>query len=294
MLYRQKILLALIDAFGGTIDKLRLQKMLFLLSQRREKPVYEFVPFHYGPYSFTAQWDINALLKKEFLREDDQSLTLVRGQKHPEGLRRKDFQYIHQLWQKYRDKKTDELLRELYEKYPYYAVRSKILDKVLDKEAKQRVEQQRNRERSAVLFTIGYEGRSIENYFNALVRNGVGVLVDVRSNPVSRKPGFSRRQLENYCNSFEMGYKHFPEVGVVAELRMRLSFQKDYDKLFSIYRRHILPATVSTQYEILKILQHHQRIALTCFEAESNRCHRSYLARAISNLPGFCYQVKHL
>jgi len=58
MLYRRKVLLALIDIFGGAIDKLFLQKMLFLLSQRQEKPVYEFIPYNYGGYSFTAQWDI--------------------------------------------------------------------------------------------------------------------------------------------------------------------------------------------------------------------------------------------
>ncbi len=55
MLYRRKIILALIDVFGRTIGKLHLQKMLFLLSQRQEKPIYEFIPYHYGGYSFTAQ-----------------------------------------------------------------------------------------------------------------------------------------------------------------------------------------------------------------------------------------------
>jgi uncharacterized protein YwgA len=61
MLYRRKIILGLIEVFGGTVDKLCLQKMLFLLSQQQEKPVYEFIPYHYGGYSFTAQWDINKL-----------------------------------------------------------------------------------------------------------------------------------------------------------------------------------------------------------------------------------------
>jgi len=59
MLYRQKMILALIEAFGGRIDKLHLQKLLFLLSQRQERPAYEFVPYQYAPYSFTAQRDLH-------------------------------------------------------------------------------------------------------------------------------------------------------------------------------------------------------------------------------------------
>jgi len=36
MLYRRKIILGLIEVFGGTIDKLCLQKMLFLLSRHHQ------------------------------------------------------------------------------------------------------------------------------------------------------------------------------------------------------------------------------------------------------------------
>ena len=42
------------------------------------------------------------------------------------------------------------------------------------------------------------------------------------------------------------------------------------------------------------ILQRYNRIALTCFESESQRCHRHHLAEAISTLPGFAYEVEHL
>jgi hypothetical protein len=59
MLYRQRMMLALIEAFGGRIDKLYLQKLLFLLSQRQERPAYEFVPYQYEPYSFTGQRDLH-------------------------------------------------------------------------------------------------------------------------------------------------------------------------------------------------------------------------------------------
>jgi len=89
-------------------------------------------------------------------------------------------------------------------------------------------------------------------------------------------------------------YRHFPEVGIAPELRKGLRAQDDYDDLFAAYRRTILPTTLPTQREILNLLQQYRRIALTCFEAESQRCHRRHLAEAISKLPGFTYDVIHL
>lgn len=295
MLYRQKVLLALIDVFGGTIDRLYLQKMLFLLSQRQEKPIYEFVPYYYGGFSFTAQWDINALFRKGFLAVDKRTVTLV--QKHPQlfdSVTERDMHFLHELCQQYRYKARNDLLRELYEQYPYYAQQSKILDEILDDEAKRRIKQCQDEESRIVLFTIGYEGRSLENYLNTLIRNGIKILVDVRNNPVSMKPGFSKSQLRTYCENLGIGYIHIPEVGIVSELRKNLKSQEDYEELFAAYRREILPTTVSFQQRILNILLCYHRIALTCFEAESQRCHRSHLADAISKLPEFSYEVVHL
>jgi uncharacterized protein (DUF488 family) len=45
---------------------------------------------------------------------------------------------------------------------------------------------------------------------------------------------------------------------------------------------------------ILDLLKKHQRIALTCFEANICQCHRKHLAEAIANLPEFDYELKHI
>jgi len=44
MFYRRKIILALLQMVGGSLDKIRLQKLLFLLTLKQAKPAYEFVP----------------------------------------------------------------------------------------------------------------------------------------------------------------------------------------------------------------------------------------------------------
>src|SRR5436309_14693651 len=44
------------------------------------------------------------------------------------------------------------------------------------------------------LLTIGYEGTTIGAVLDTLSAAGVGLLIDVRALPRSRKPGFSKRQ----------------------------------------------------------------------------------------------------
>ncbi|MBS1656401.1 MAG: DUF488 domain-containing protein, partial [Bacteroidetes bacterium] len=97
-----------------------------------------------------------------------------------------------------------------------------------------------------------------------------------------------------YCASLDIEYIHLPEVGIKSEQRQELITQKDYDKLFEVYRKKNLTVTGKTQNEILNLLKHHKRIALTCFEANICQCHRKHLAEAIENLPGFSYKVKHI
>ena len=108
------------------------------------------------------------------------------------------------------------------------------------------------------------------------------------------KYGFSKSQLKKYCASLGIEYIHLPEVGIQSEQRQELNTQTDYDKLFEVYRKKNLTATGKTQNEILNLLKHHKRIALTCFEANICQCHRKHLAEAIENLPGFSYEVKHI
>lgn len=49
---------------------------------------------------------------------------------------------------------------------------------------------------TGAFFTIGYEGRTRDEYLALLVGAAVTLLVDVRRNPISRKKGFSKRTLE--------------------------------------------------------------------------------------------------
>lgn len=118
--------------------------------------------------------------------------------------------------------------------------------------------------------------------------------MDVRNNPQSMKYGFSKNQLIKYCESLDIKYMHFPEVGIRSEQRQELNAQTDYDKLFDTYKKGNLAETKSTQTTILNLLKQYKRIALTCFEANICQCHRKHLAESIELLPGFEYETKHI
>lgn len=61
MYYRRKIILALLEQFGGELEKISLQKLLFIFSRRQEKPVYDYeVQFFNEPVfclNFIARYD---------------------------------------------------------------------------------------------------------------------------------------------------------------------------------------------------------------------------------------------
>ena len=72
MFYRQKILLALIEAFGGRLKSRDLQKYLFLFTQKcQQDKSYEFVPYKYGCFSFQSYADRRNLADAGHLMQDE-------------------------------------------------------------------------------------------------------------------------------------------------------------------------------------------------------------------------------
>lgn len=73
MFYRRKIILALLQLLGGELEKIRIQKLLFLFSQKKIKSEYDFIPYKYGCYSYSAKADLVTMVKKGILVENENS-----------------------------------------------------------------------------------------------------------------------------------------------------------------------------------------------------------------------------
>jgi len=59
-----------------------------------------------------------------------------------------------------------------------------------------------------MLYTIGYESKSIDNFISKLKNNDISILVDVREIPISRKNGFSKKLFSESLNKNGIGYIH--------------------------------------------------------------------------------------
>ncbi|HLA59242.1 MAG TPA: DUF488 domain-containing protein [Puia sp.] len=294
MYYRRKIILALLQVFGGELGKINLQKLLFLICKKQKEPDYDFIPYLYGCFSHSARADLSTMVKKGFLEENDNSYTKKDKKNYLLLLDEADQKVVNQTYLLYNKLDREGLMKYTYTHYPYYAINSTLADKLLNKEQLSKIDAVRPVTTDTILFTIGYEGSSLEAYLNKLVHHDIKTLVDVRNNPLSQKFGFSKSQLQRYCAGLNIEYIHFPDVGIQSEYRQQLNTQGDYDKLFDTYKLKTLSQTLSTQEHILTILKEKKRIALTCFEANICQCHRKHLAESITGLSGWNYELKHI
>lgn len=282
------------QAFDGHLPKISLQKLLFLFANRQTQPDYDFVPYKYGCYSFSAHADLTAMVGHGQLAEDQTSYTKIGSVDYVKMLNEKDKKILIDIKTTYGKLTTNALMKLTYLNYQFYAINSVKAKEILNEEQYGKVLKAKPSNENIILYTIGYEGISLEEYLNRLIKNDVKVLVDVRNNALSMKFGFSKNQLKTFCASLNIEYLHIPEVGIQSDQRQELKTQADYDSLFDIYKKQNLKKTVSQQQQILNLLKDRKRIALTCFEANICQCHRKHLAEAIIKLPEWNYELKHI
>jgi len=139
-------------------------------------------------------------------------------------------------------------------------------------------------EATTKLFTLGYQSHSVATLIKLLSGHGVDFLIDVRQNPVSRKQGFSRRHLEEAVPASGISYIHCPELGTPPRIRKIYTSAGDTRKALIQYEEHL-----RTQSRVLNPLldkMKKQRVCLLCLEADHNSCHRSIIARLVSEMTG--------
>jgi len=251
------------------------------------------VPYKFGAFSFTSYADRRKLVERGLLADDEQRWKLTDDGKRVvsrAGLRLSAFAARH------RALRGDALVAETYRRFPYYAIRSEIAERVLgnDEAALQRIVAARPAPKKGAVSTIGYEGRTLENYLNGLVDSGVTVLCDVRRNAISRKYGFSKGTLSKGCDGVGIRYEHLPELGIASEQRRSLETQADYDALFTDYERECLPGQTLALAKIGAWVAAGERVALTCYERLPEQCHRHCVAEALEREFGKRLAARHL
>ena len=260
---RQRFLLAFMRHLDSGVSATDLQKLVFLHTRDNNTNFYEFIPNKFGAYSFQLAEDVKTLRKGGFLSDEGERIKAI-GEYAQDGL----FDIAAE--------RGNNLIRKSYRDYPYYTINSELTDRIFYRaEDKERFNNEKMKYvlPGQVLFTIGYEGKSIEAFINELIRNGIKLLCDVRKNPLSRKYGFSKSKLEHITGTVGIKYIHIPDLGIESNKRNSLETYKDYQSLFADYSE-TLPNLDPYLKWVYSLLCSNVRIALMCYEKDAVMCHR--------------------
>ena len=129
----------------------------------------------------------------------------------------------------------------------------------------------------APLATIGYEATTIDRVVAELLAAGVRHLIDVRAVPLSRKPGFSKRQLAAALDEAGLRYTNLrglgtPKAGRIAARR------GDTATMRAIFATHMDTPEAQTDLALARVIAREARSCLLCFERDPSHCHRLLVA----------------
>ena len=271
LFHRQRVLLNTIEALNNlNIHSRRaIVKSLSLLKEEyhiaEEMPFYHFFAYKQGPFSHLCFDDLRKLRDNNLIDQEETTITEA-GKAVLNEVGREHDQIIKSILHKFPNEK--KITDYVYQKYPSYTIKSELIE-------------QKPKKAEPGFFTIGYESKDIDQFLNALVSNKMDLLIDVRRNPFSMNFIYIKETLQKRLKDVGIDYLHIPELGIESEERKNLNTKADYDKLFAKYRR-TLPFKEVYINRIIE-LGTSKRIALLCFEADCNFCHRGELAKVINS-----------
>lgn len=142
------------------------------------------------------------------------------------------------------------------------------------------------------LFTVGYEGATIDTFIANLLSNNIECILDVRALPFSRKPGFSKTQLAQRLNRAKIQYVHLADLGTPKPIRENLKSTRDYSTFFKE-----MDAYLANRKQVIEVAYNYvmsSRCCLMCFEHLAAQCHRNIVATKIKDRDGNGLQIKHI
>jgi len=258
-------------------------KMVFLLRHetalRHERTFYDFVPYKYGPFSFALYRELTNLRRDGYVTPDEERVAICErtvglAKEKSDELPAAFHEAVEKIVKRYGGKSQTELVKDVYARYPWYAIKSELTEL----RPKSYV---RAKKACPAIYTVGYEGKSVDAFFNHLLKNGIRLIVDVRANPVSRRYGFSKRQLGEIARRLGLDYRHMPALGIPSSYRANLTDFASYQRLLERYEREMLPKIQEKVAEVGKLMNSRPSV-LMCMEKDVRCCHRSRLAEAVS------------
>lgn len=275
----ERAILAVLATGHRSYSKTRFVKMMFLLHKERgledAYALYDFLPYKYGPFSFTLYRDIARLSSNGWIIGDRLQLSEARKTEAVQEIEKLPSRVHHAVsWveTEYGKGSDSHLLHKVYADYPEYTFMSEDGRKACTRPIAE-----------PAIYTLGYEGKNVDAFLNAILQTGIQRLVDVRSNPVSRKWGFSKTSLSDLCGRLDIEYVHIPQLGIQSQRRRHLKTLDDYDRLLDEYEHYDIPRRMEAVVQLRHMMEE-KASALVCMEADPSMCHRGRLADVLRSL----------
>ena len=132
------------------------------------------------------------------------------------------------------------------------------------------------------LFTIGYEGATVNEVITALTAAGVKRLIDIRAVPLSRRPGFSKNVLAANLAEAGIAYTLLKPLGTPPAGR-EAARKKNLTRLREVYLGQLETTEAIAATAELLTLAAAEPCCLLCFERNPQECHRSILVEELGD-----------
>ncbi|HSW47284.1 MAG TPA: DUF488 family protein [Phycisphaerae bacterium] len=293
MLRRQKTILAILAEYGRPVPATVLVKLAFLLRRetvlKEDAVFYDFVPHLYGPFSFALYRELDGLQRDDLVTRTDEQLMLnvlqmATIRERISELAGEVRSAVGAVVRKYGRSSLRDLLRDVYTRYPWYATHSERVD----------LRPMSLGERPLAppaVYTAGYQDKSVDGFFDGMLRAGIQAIMDVRANPISRKYGFARSSIRSIAEKLGLDYSHLPRLGIPSVHRVGLSDEASYARLLDSYESKMLPCRQADVEELARLVSAKPSV-LVCMERDVRCCHRSRLAAAVARVSSL--PIRHL
>ena len=142
-----------------------------------------------------------------------------------------------------------------------------------------------------LLYTIGYEKTLLKDVVSTVAAARVATLIDVRDRPISRRPGFSKRQLAAAIEEAGMRYIHLQALGTPPEGRLA-GQRREWDRFWDIVAEKLACPEAELALQQAGEIAQAAPSCLLCYEADWQICHRRRVGEILAQRHGFV--VSHL
>jgi uncharacterized protein (DUF488 family) len=139
------------------------------------------------------------------------------------------------------------------------------------------------------LYLIGYEKAGLADFLATLARAGIATVVDVRDLPLSRRAGFSKRQLQASVEAFGIRYVHLRALGTPPEGRAA-NKARQWERFWRIVDDRLATSEAELALEMLAAIAAAAPTCLLCYEADWHICHRRRVGEILSARHGFAIE----